>query len=220
MRCADGEIGEALGRIGADPSARFEGYSQEAETTKKILRDVFEPGDAWMRTGDLMRRDAEGFYAFVDRIGDTFRWKGENVATLQVAAALTMCPGVREAIVYGVAVPGADGRAGMALLRPHGSLDLAAIARALEALPVYARPLFLRVARTIETTETSRGRNAGAYVEQGFDPRWHRRPAVRARRRQLCPARRRPSPRDPERNDAVLNRHCELATSSSADPRG
>jgi fatty-acyl-CoA synthase len=168
-RCTEGEIGEALGRIGADPAARFEGYSQQAETAKKILRDVFEPGDAWMRTGDLMRRDAEGFYAFVDRIGDTFRWKGENVATLEVASALAACPGVGEAIVYGVAVPGADGRAGMALLRPHGPLDLAAVARALEVLPRYARPLFLRLTRTIETTETFKPKRR-AYVEQGFDP--------------------------------------------------
>ena len=81
MRCAEGEIGEALGRIGEDPAARFEGYSEAVETEKKILRDVFKAGDAWMRTGDLMRRDADGFYKFVDRIGDTFRWKGENVAT-------------------------------------------------------------------------------------------------------------------------------------------
>jgi fatty-acyl-CoA synthase len=168
-RCTEGEIGEALGRIGAGPSASFEGYSQEAETAQKILRDVFEPGDAWMRTGDLMRRDAEGFYAFVDRIGDTFRWKGENVATLEVASALTMCPGVAEAIVYGVAVPGADGRAGMALLRPHGSLDLAAVADALEVLPRYARPLFLRLAETVEATETFKPKRR-AYVEQGFDP--------------------------------------------------
>jgi fatty-acyl-CoA synthase len=169
QRSADGEIGEALGRIGADPYARFEGYSQEAETAKKILRDVFEPGDAWMRTGDLMRRDGEGFYAFVDRVGDTFRWKGENVATLEVASALAACPGVGDAIVYGVAVPGADGRAGMALLRPHGSLDLAAVARALEVLPRYARPLFLRLARTIETTETFKPKRR-TYFEQGFDP--------------------------------------------------
>jgi fatty-acyl-CoA synthase len=168
-RCTEGEIGEALGRIGADPSARFEGYSQQAETAKKILRDVFEPGDAWMRTGDLMRRDGEGFYAFVDRIGDTFRWKGENVATLEVASALAACPGVAEAIVYGVTVPGADGRAGMALLRPLGSLDLAAVARALDVLPRWGRPLFLRLARTIETTETFKPKRR-AYVEQGFDP--------------------------------------------------
>jgi len=168
-RCADGEIGEALGRIGADPAARFEGYSQEAETTRKVLRDVFEPGDAWMRTGDLMRRDAEGFYVFADRIGDTFRWKGENVATLEVASALAACPGVAEAIVYGVAVPGADGRAGMALLRREGSLDLEAVARALDGLPRYARPLFLRLVREVETTETFKPKRR-AYVEQGFDP--------------------------------------------------
>ena len=109
LRCADGEIGEALGRIGDDPAARFEGYSENAETEKKILRDVFEPGDAWMRTGDLMRRDAHGFYAFVDRIGDTFRWKGENVATFEVARVLRACPGVAEAMIYGVSVPDADG---------------------------------------------------------------------------------------------------------------
>ena len=115
-RCKDGEIGEALGRIGDDAATRFEGYSQEAETERKILRDVFKSGDAWMRTGDLMRRDAEGFYAFVDRIGDTFRWKGENVATLEVASALANCPGVAEAIVYGVKVGGTDGRAGMAVV--------------------------------------------------------------------------------------------------------
>ena len=84
-RCADGEIGEALGRIDEDPGAQFEGYSEPAETAKKILRDVFAHGDAWMRTGDLMCRDANGFYTFVDRIGDTFRWKGENVATLEVS---------------------------------------------------------------------------------------------------------------------------------------
>jgi fatty-acyl-CoA synthase len=122
-----------------------------------------------MRTGDLMRRDAQGFYAFVDRIGDTFRWKGENVATLEVASVLAACPGVAEAIVYGVAVPGADGRAGMALLRPVGSLDLEVLARALEVLPRWARPLFLRLARAIETTETFKPKRR-AYVEQGFDP--------------------------------------------------
>ena len=82
--CEDDEPGEALGRIAGDAASRFEGYSEHAETEKKILRDVFAPGDAWMRTGDLMRRDSDGFYHFVDRIGDTFRWKGENVAIAEV----------------------------------------------------------------------------------------------------------------------------------------
>ncbi len=168
-RCGPGEIGEALGRISEDPSQRFEGYSQESETSKKILRDVFKPGDAWMRTGDLMRRDGDGFYFFVDRIGDTFRWKGENVATLEVARACLAHGEVEDAIVYGVAVPGADGRAGMALLKTAGPIDLGAFARAVEILPRYARPLFLRLTREIATTETHKPKRA-AYLAEGFDP--------------------------------------------------
>ncbi len=168
-RCANGEIGEALGRIGQDPSTRFEGYSEKVETEKKILRGVFEAGDAWMRTGDLMLRDAVGFYTFVERIGDTFRWKGENVAAFEVAAVMRTCPGVTEAIVYGVAIPNADGRAGMALLTIDGRFDLDALVGRLESLPKYARPLFLRVAREIETTETFKPKRR-VYVEQGFNP--------------------------------------------------
>jgi fatty-acyl-CoA synthase len=134
-----------LGRIGDDSASRFEGYSEAIETEKKILRDVFKAGDAWMRTGDLMGRDADGFYVFVDRIGDTFRWSGENVATHEVAGVLRACPGVKDAIVYGVSVPG--GRAGMALLKIDGQFDLDTLVRRLETLPRYARPLFLRLAR-------------------------------------------------------------------------
>ena len=169
IRCADGEVGEALGRIGKEPGARFEGYSEEIETERKTLRDVFEPGDVWMRTGDLMRRDANGFYTFVDRIGDTFRWKGENVSTSEVEAALCACPGVEEAVVYGVLVPGADGRAGMGLLRIDRLFDLDALPGRLNILPKYARPLFLRIAAKIEITETFKTKRR-AYVNEGFDP--------------------------------------------------
>ena len=169
IRCADGEVGEALGRIGKEPGARFEGYSEEVETERKTLRDVFEPGDAWMRTGDLMRRDADGFYTFVDRIGDTFRWKGENVSTSEIEAVLRACPGVEEAVVYGVVVPGADGRAGMALLKIDRQFDLHALSGRLEILPRYARPLFLRLALKIEITETFKAKRR-AYVDEGFDP--------------------------------------------------
>ena len=128
QRCGTDEVGEALGRIAAEPGKRFEGYTEREATEKKILRDVFAPGDAWMRTGDLMRRDREGFYYFVDRLGDTFRWKGENVATSEVAAALLAAPGVREALVYGVAVPHSDGKAGMAALVVDGAPDPAGVA--------------------------------------------------------------------------------------------
>jgi fatty-acyl-CoA synthase len=172
VRCAVDEPGEAIGRIssgGRDLSARFEGYTSAADTEKKILRNVFAPGDAYMRSGDLMRLDAQGFYSFVDRIGDTFRWKGENVATLEVASALCACPGVAEAVVYGVAVPGAEGRAGMALLGVEGRLDLVALARHMRALPDYARPVFLRVRATIETTATFKHKRQDL-IEEGFDP--------------------------------------------------
>jgi fatty-acyl-CoA synthase len=167
-RCQDDETGEAIGRIG-EASQRFEGYSEAGETEKKILRDVFAPGDAWMRTGDLMRRDAEGFYEFVDRIGDTFRWKGENVSTLEVARVCCASPGVEEALVFGVKVPGADGRAGMAVVKTSGALELSAFAAGVEALPRYARPLFLRVVNEIATTETHKPKR-GLYQNDGFDP--------------------------------------------------
>jgi len=172
QRCGPDEPGEAIGRIspeGRDLSARFEGYTDSADTQKKILRDVFAPGDAYLRSGDLMRLDDEGFYHFVDRIGDTFRWKGENVATLEVAAALCACPGILEAAVYGVAVPGAEGRAGMALIGVEGELDLAAVARHMRALPDYARPLFLRVSGALETTATFKHKKQDL-ASQGFDP--------------------------------------------------
>ena len=92
IRAAPHEIGEAIGKIiirAERPGGRFEGYSSETENERKILRDVFERGDAWFRTGDLMRQDEHGYFYFVDRIGDTFRWKGENVSTTEVAEAIT-----------------------------------------------------------------------------------------------------------------------------------
>jgi fatty-acyl-CoA synthase len=169
LRVGDGEPGEAIGRIGAEAAQRFEGYSDQSETEKKILRDVFASGDAWMRTGDLMCRDAEGFYQFVDRIGDTFRWKGENVATAEVARVCAAQASVEDAIVFGVKIPGAEGRAGMAVLKASAPLDLVAFAAGLEALPRYARPLFLRVVSDIATTETHKPKR-GLYLNEGFDP--------------------------------------------------
>jgi fatty-acyl-CoA synthase len=172
IRCERDEPGEAIGRIardGRDLSARFEGYTSAADTEEKILRNVFAPGDAYMRSGDLMCIDAQGFYYFVDRIGDTFRWKGENVATLEVASALSACPGVVEAAVYGVAVRGAEGRAGMALLGVEGEIDPAEIARHMRALPDYARPVFLRVRRELEVTATFKHKKHDL-ANEGFDP--------------------------------------------------
>ncbi len=163
-------MGEAIGGISQRAGRNFEGYTKAAETEKKILRDVFKKGDAWFRTGDLMRRDEHGYFYFVDRIGDTFRWKGENVATGEVSAALARQKGIREASVYGVAVPGAEGRAGMASLVVDGDFDINALPAALKArLPAYARPIFLRLSPSIEVTGTFKQRKLDL-VREGFDP--------------------------------------------------
>jgi fatty-acyl-CoA synthase len=172
IRAAAGEAGEAIGRIGAgeEGAGRFEGYTDAAETERKILRNVFRSGDAWFRTGDLMRTDRAGFYYFVDRLGDTFRWKGENVSTLEVANALSAAPGVEDVTVYGVAVPGADGKAGMALLRVREGFSLAGFWRhATARLPPYAVPLFVRIGRDLALTETFKPRKQDL-VRDGFDP--------------------------------------------------
>ena len=149
IECAPDEIGEVVSKIMIDPlrpGQRFEGYADRAATEKKILRDAFEKGDSWFRTGDLMRRDARGYYYFVDRIGDTFRWKGENVSTSEVSELITVFPGIVETNVYGVAVDGRDGRAGMAAIVAAADLDLAALHRHVhEKLSPFARPLFLRL---------------------------------------------------------------------------
>jgi fatty-acyl-CoA synthase len=128
-RCSANEVGEAVGLIpsgGKELAGRFEGYADAEASARKVLRNVFKQGDAWYRTGDLMRRDERGFYYFVDRVGETYRWKGENVSTAEVLTALTRAPGVLDGVVYGVAVPGADGRAGTAALVVSADFDLAA----------------------------------------------------------------------------------------------
>lgn len=170
IECPPGEVGEAIGEITSEPRTQFSGYADAQASASKILRDVFKPGDAWFRSGDLMRQDREGYFYFVDRLGDTFRWKGENVSTQEVAEVLSAAPGVREANVYGVTVPGADGRAGMAALVVGPEFDPAALARVVDAeLPAYARPLFLRLLPAIETTGTFKYRKADL-VGDGYDP--------------------------------------------------
>ena len=150
--------------------SRATGTVDRAASEKKILHDVMAKGDSWFRTGDLMRMDKDGYLYFVDRLGDTFRWKGENVSTTEVAAALSHCAGVAEANVYGVSVKGFDGRAGMAALILHGDFDPAALYACTEkSLPAYARPLFVRLQPEIETTGTFKYRKVDL-VREGFDP--------------------------------------------------
>ncbi|MCV0414059.1 MAG: long-chain-acyl-CoA synthetase [Brevundimonas sp.] len=165
-----GDVGEAIGEIGNDIRHDFSGYADKAASQKKILTDVFKKGDRWFRTGDLMRQDDEGYFYFMDRTGDTFRWKGENVSTSEVEQVLMDAPGVSEAIVYGVTVPGHDGKAGMAALVVDGKFDAAAFDAHVDGkLPAYAQPVFLRLIKAADTTGTFKYRKADL-VADGFDP--------------------------------------------------
>jgi len=169
IEAAPDEPGEAVGPITGEPRQRFDGYNDQAQSNKKLLRDVFKKGDLWFRTGDLMKMDRDGYVYFVDRVGDTFRWKGENVSTSEVEIAISSFPGVKHAIVYGVAVPGNDGRAGMAAVTPNG-IDLHGLYVHLTgSLPAYARPVFLRFQGEAETTGTLKYRKVDL-VKDGFDP--------------------------------------------------
>jgi fatty-acyl-CoA synthase len=175
IECAAGETGEFIGAIPDLPDSgagRFEGYTSAEATEGKILRGVFAPGDAWYRSGDLLRRDEEDYYYFVDRIGDTYRWKSENVSTQEVAEALGGFPDLQIANVYGVRVPGTEGRAGMAalLVGSPERFDGAAFWRwASGRLPPYAVPLFVRLSSEADVTSTFKLRKVDLQRE-GYDP--------------------------------------------------
>ena len=150
----------------------FDGYTDPAAGEKKLLRNVFKKGDCYFNTGDLVRDQGLRHIQFVDRVGDTFRWKGENVASTEVEGALARFPSIEHGAVYGVSIPGCDGRAGMAAitLKPGHSLDGAALAEHLAAsLPAYAVPLFIRVQKAQETTGTFKYRKV-ELKQDGFDP--------------------------------------------------
>jgi len=139
----------------------FDGYTDRAATEKKLVRNAFRDGDCWFNTGDVMSPQGMSHAAFVDRLGDTFRWKGENVATTEVEAALSFDPAIEECTVYGVEVPRTGGRAGMAAvkLRDGAEFDGKSLARAVyDKLPAYALPLFVRVVESLEHTTTFKSR--------------------------------------------------------------
>jgi fatty-acyl-CoA synthase len=170
IECGPHEVGEAVGGMSKRAGREFEGYTNKSDSDRKMLGDVFQRGDIWFRTGDLMRRDEHGYFYFVDRIGDTFRWKGENVATGEVAAALGLEKNIREANVYGVTVPGMEGRAGMAALVVDEDFDMDGLAGRLKTqLAPYARPIFLRLSPSLDVTGTFKQRKMDL-VREGFDP--------------------------------------------------
>ncbi|KAL6816697.1 hypothetical protein V8C40DRAFT_229484 [Trichoderma camerunense] len=165
-RVKPGEPGEMLYRLPPeDIQMRFQGYfNNKGASDSKILRDVFAPGDAWFRSGDVLRRDASGLTFFSDRIGDTFRWKSENVSTTEVSEVVGLHPAVREANVYGVQLPHHDGRAGCAAIAFNTPVPDDATLQSLAAhvkaeLPRYARPLFLRLVRDVGVGSQTTGTN-------------------------------------------------------------
>jgi fatty-acyl-CoA synthase len=165
------EPGVMLGKIGE--LVGFDGYQDATATERKILRNAFEDGDAWFNTGDLLRVDWKRNLFFADRLGDTFRWKGENVSTFEVQEQLSSWPPAAEVNVYGVPIEGTEGRAGMAaiVLKDGAAFDPVTFkAHVDRALPKFARPVFVRVERdALETTSTMKLKK-GDLQKQGFDP--------------------------------------------------
>ncbi|OQR88925.1 hypothetical protein ACHHYP_06558 [Achlya hypogyna] len=168
------EPGELLALIdNSHVLRRFDGYSDAAATEAKILRNVFKDGDMYFRSGDLLEVDADGFVYFCDRIGDTYRWKGENVSTQEVATTLLSCSSVLECVVYGVAVPETDGKAGMAIVRlaPDASVDTVAAQLELLKVASFKQPLFWRVTAKALPTTTTHKYQTFKLVQEGFDPK-------------------------------------------------
>ncbi|ANJ55088.1 long-chain-acyl-CoA synthetase [Pseudomonas silesiensis] len=170
-KVAKGEQGLLLAKI--DDKAPLDGYTDPQKTAKVVLQDVFEKGDRYFNTGDLMRNIGFGHAQFVDRLGDTYRWKGENVSTTEVENILLQHPNICEAVAYGVEIRNTNGRAGMAAITPAESLatldfsELLAFAR--EQMPAYAVPLFLRVKVKMETTGTFKYQKT-RLKDEAFDP--------------------------------------------------
>jgi fatty-acyl-CoA synthase len=173
IRCEADEAGEAIGRIEADSTSaarRFDGYTDPDASARKVLHDVFMGGDRWFRTGDLMRKDRSGYYYFIDRLGDTFRWKGENVSTTEVANIVATCKGVTAVAVYGVTVPGNEGRAGMAAITTDETFEFSRLRAHLAGkLPDYAQPLFVRLCRELPMTGTFK-LTKGPLAREGLSP--------------------------------------------------
>lgn len=168
------EAGELLVRLTEKPltaASEFRGYTDKKASQRKILHDVFRPGDRYFRTGDLLRRDINDFFYFVDRLGDTYRWKGENVSTAEVADVIAEAPGVSEATVVGVGVPGNEGAAGLAalVLEENADFDPDAFWKVAQGLPGYAQPRFLRLLSQLDTTGTFKVQK-GRLKQEGIAP--------------------------------------------------
>ncbi|XP_027525892.1 long-chain fatty acid transport protein 1 [Corapipo altera] len=171
--CRPGEPGLLVGQINQrDPLRRFDGYISESATSKKIAHDVLRKGDQAYLSGDVLVMDDLGYMYFRDRSGDTFRWRGENVSTTEVEGALSRILNQTDVVVYGVGIPGVEGKAGMAAIAdPSSRLDPGGLYEQLTpVLPPYARPVFLRLLPHLDTTGTFKLQKTRLRAE-GWDPR-------------------------------------------------
>jgi fatty-acyl-CoA synthase len=169
VECADDEPGELLVRARRSGLGVFHGYVEDSATEARLVRDAFAPGDALFRTFDVLRRDREGFYYFVERRGDSYRFKGENVAVATVERELESLPGVREAVVTGVEVPGYDGRVGLAVLVTAPAFDVATLRNLASRLPRSALPRFVRFVPELARTASLKLKRS-AFAADGIDP--------------------------------------------------
>ncbi|XP_028407577.1 long-chain fatty acid transport protein 4-like [Dendronephthya gigantea] len=169
--CNPGEVGQIAGRINnRKVLSRFDGYVNKQATQKKIAHDLLKKGDEWFLSGDVLYWDELGYLFFHDRLGDTFRWRGENVSTSEVEGVMANALGLNSVVVYGVQIPGCEGRAGMAAIEdPDDVIDVKFISSKLpEVLPSYARPVFLRVTNVVDTTGTFKFQKT-RFRKEGFD---------------------------------------------------
>lgn len=171
--CQPGEPGLLVGRINQkDPLRRFDGYANPEATRKKIAHNVFKKNDSVYLSGDVLVMDDFGYMYFRDRGGDTFRWRGENVSTTEVEGILSNLLNQTDVAIYGVTVPGVEGKAGMAAIADTtGSFDCNSfLQKVQQALPSYSRPVFLRISPQVDTTGTFKIQKTRLQRE-GYDPR-------------------------------------------------
>ena len=170
IECGKGEKGLLIGIIGNSPKTAFNGYANNAQASnKKIIENVFKKGQRAFNSGDLMMCDNFGYMYFCDRLGDTFRWRGENVATIEVENVVSKILNSIEVVVYGVEVPGQEGRAGMAAITNGSDTNLNKLAQGIKTeLPPYARPLFVRLVDELEHTGTFKAKK-NHLVEEAFN---------------------------------------------------
>ena len=172
VRAKPFETGEFVGKIiDSDPTRAFDGYANKEATQKKIIHDVFSRGDRGFASGDLLTMDEFGYLYFKDRTGDTFRWKGENVSTMEIEAIISKFLHLVDCVVYGVEIPGCEGRAGMAaILDQKNGLDLnGLLAKMKKALPSFAIPIFIRISKSMEMTGTHK-LPKNSFQNEGYNP--------------------------------------------------